>query len=80
MFFFLNQNRVESDWSERDLSDKTIRIWEFPFSWKLESYVKKTAENLLNFNDAEDRIFSKLWKILIGYSNRIIYGLEPRLG
>ena len=35
--------RVDSDRSERDLSDKTIRIWNFSMNWKL--WLKKANEN-----------------------------------
>ena len=51
-------NRVYSDRSELDLSDKNIKI-------SVESYDEKTAEYDRNFYVTEKRIVSKLSKISI---------------
>ena len=59
---FYRCKMIDSDRSERDLTDETISIWNFPFCWKLAKN-KKTAENWRNFNDAEKCIVSKLEKI-----------------
>ena len=59
---FLIYNRADFDRSEKDIFNKTIIIWSFPFSQKL---WWKTAESCLNCYSAEKHIVSKLSKILI---------------